>query len=316
MAHSENYTEASPTDSTLATSIDDEIVKSRRILRERFAVDHKIASSDDGTDKWGVHTKVTFEARITQPTEPTGAIATLYLKTGDYDSEIRFTDSRDVDNLIVMVGEVKMILGATIPGGWVALNGDTIGNPASGATLAHANYEDLYVYLWDELADSEFPIATGRGGSGAADFAANKAGTLPDARSRMPIGAGTGAGLSARTIGATGGGETVDIGHTHDAGTLAGPSHNHQWYDFVIGSHDKTYNSGGTGIDLPSSVSKTDRYLTLDTDGGVGALTRLGADVFTDLDGTGAVTGSTASGGSATQDVMNPWIAFTYIIKY
>jgi microcystin-dependent protein len=314
MAHSENYTEASPTDSTLATSIDDEIVKSRRILRERFAVDHKIASSDDGTDKWGVHTKVTFEARITQPTEPTGAIATLYLKTGDYDSEIRFTDSRDVDNLIVMVGEVKMILGATIPGGWVALNGDTIGNPASGATLAHANYEDLYVYLWDELADSEFPIATGRGGSGAADFAANKAGTLPDARSRVPIGAGTGAGLTARTIGATGGAESLDLEHAHAVGSLQIAAHNHQWNDLVDSGNHRSFNSGGTPQNMTGlGGGSGDIGIHIGDDGSYAILT---ADQYTANEAAASVTGTMDNALSATQDIMNPWIAFTYIIKY
>jgi len=318
MAHSDSYTEATPTDSTLSTSIDDEIVKSRRMYRERFAIDHKVSSSDDGSDVYGVHKKVTFEARISTPTEPTNSIATFYLKTGDYDAELRFVDERDVDNLIIMVGEVKMILGATVPAGWLGLNGDTIGSAASGATKAHANYEDLYKYLWNELADAEFPINGGRGASAAADWTANKYGTMPDARSRVPIGAGEGAGLTARTKGATGGAETQDVEHTHDAGTLSVPAHNHQWYNNLPSgvSADQSYNSGGTAVDLPlaaQSKSSGTPFVRRTADESSGPALD---DCYTDNEAAATPTGSVANGGSTTQDVMNPWIALTMIIKY
>lgn len=314
MAHSENYTEASPTDTTLSTSIDDEIVKSRRMQRERFAVDHKAASTDDGSDVYGVHKKITFEARIAQPTEPANSIATFYLKTGDYDAEIRFTDERDVDNLIVMVGEVKMILGSSVPGGWLALNGDTLGDSTSGADHAGDDYKNLFYYLYGQLADSEAPVSGGRTDV-ATDWNAHKTLTMPDARGRVLIGAGTGAGLTARTIGATGGGETKDVSHQHTAGTLEN-SHNHQWYDRGPNNQpDYSYDSNGvvTPITKASGVKDAGECYIFPYSSG-GTVDHMN-DFYTKEDAS-ALSGSVATAGSATQDVMNPWIALTYLIKY
>lgn len=122
-------------------------------------------------------------------------------------------------------GTIQMGFWATAPSGWLLLQGGTIGSASSGGTVrANADTETLYAYLWDNLADAQAAVSTGRGASAAADFAANKTITLPNMRQRFPIGlasAGTGS-----TIGGTGG--TVD--HTHTA-----PAH---------------YHGMGTGADL------------------------------------------------------------------
>jgi len=308
MAHTESYSESTPTDETLATSIDDEIVKSRRMLRERFAVDHLVSVSDDASDKYGIHKQVTLEARIATPTEPTGAIATFYLKTGDYDSEIRFTDERDVDNKIVIVGEVKMILGSTLPDGWLALNGETIGSAASSSDQASADMQDLFYWLWDELTDDESPILDSGGGASSrgADaasvgWAANKRLTMPDSRARMPIGAGTDGVLTDRTIGDTGGDETKDQEHVHGLN-----SHQH-----VIGTHDHdvadALDGGGAKYVMGPNTGAAGHNVTTPVhdhvvDGGSGSVD--------------AAVGDTETGLTTTEDVMNPWLAFTMIIKY
>ncbi len=73
------------------------------------------------------------------------------------------------------VGDVKASSSATEPQGWLFLNGDTIGNAASGATaLADATAEALFVFLWNNQDNTNCPVSTGRGVSGAADFAADK----------------------------------------------------------------------------------------------------------------------------------------------
>lgn len=67
--------------------------------------------------------------------------------------------------------------------GFVRLNGRTIGSAASGALeRANADTAALFAYLWNGLADAQAPVSTGRGASAAADFAANKTITLPNAR--------------------------------------------------------------------------------------------------------------------------------------
>ena len=104
--------------------------------------------------------------------------------------------------------------------GYVRLNGRTIGSAASGATeRANADTEALYTELW---AYSTIVVAAGKGASAAADFAANKPLTLPDASGRGifgmdDLGAGARSVLTAATItgptlpGSTGGAQTLTI---------------------------------------------------------------------------------------------------------
>lgn len=67
--------------------------------------------------------------------------------------------------------------------GAVRLNGRTIGNASSGATeRANADTEDLYTFLWNNLANGQAAVSTGRGASAAADYAANKTIALLDLR--------------------------------------------------------------------------------------------------------------------------------------
>lgn len=69
--------------------------------------------------------------------------------------------------------------------GFVRVNGRSIGSAASGATeRANPDTEALYAFLWNNITDTFCPVSGGRGASAAADFAANKAIALPDARGR------------------------------------------------------------------------------------------------------------------------------------
>jgi hypothetical protein len=73
--------------------------------------------------------------------------------------------------------------------GYVRLNGRTIGSPSSTATeRANVDTQDLFIYLWNNLSDAIAPVSGGRGASGAADFGANKAITLPDMRGSSLMG--------------------------------------------------------------------------------------------------------------------------------
>jgi hypothetical protein len=64
--------------------------------------------------------------------------------------------------------------------GFVRLNAKTIGSSTSGATeRANADTQALFLYLWP---DTTLTVSGGRGGSAAADWAANKQLSLPDWR--------------------------------------------------------------------------------------------------------------------------------------
>jgi len=83
--------------------------------------------------------------------------------------------------------EIDYAIDAQIPG-WVRKNGGSIGSATSGATeRANADTINLYTLLWDNYADAQAPVSSGRGVSAAADFSANKTLTLPDARGRVSI---------------------------------------------------------------------------------------------------------------------------------
>lgn len=73
--------------------------------------------------------------------------------------------------------------------GYVRLNGLTIGNASSSASeRANADTVDLFTLLWNNLDNTVCPVSSGRGGSAASDFAANKTLGLPDMRGRTFVG--------------------------------------------------------------------------------------------------------------------------------
>jgi len=79
----------------------------------------------------------------------------------------------------VITGMIHPGLVNTTQSGYVRLNGRTMGNGASSGTeRANADTEDLFIHLWNGLTDAIAPVSGGRGGSAAADYAANKTITL------------------------------------------------------------------------------------------------------------------------------------------
>jgi len=96
------------------------------------------------------------------------------------------------------VGSVQMFAGSSAPEGWVLCDGTTLDS------VANPKYAALFTV-----------ISTTYGGTGAASF------KVPDTRGRVPVGAGTGTGLTARSLAGTGGAET----HTLTISEM--PSHTH-----------------------------------------------------------------------------------------
>lgn len=108
---------------------------------------------------------------------------------------------------IIPTGIVEMFAGSTAPNGWLICD---------GSSISRTTYSDLFKVIGTTY---------GAGNS-------NNTFTLPDMRGRMPIGVGTGSGLTARTLAATAGAETVTLSesnlpsHTHTA-TVGTQSANH-----------------------------------------------------------------------------------------
>lgn len=129
--------------------------------------------------------------------------------------------------------------------GFVRANGRTIGNAASGGTeRANADTAALFDYLWNNVSNTFCPVSSGRGASGAADYAANKTIGLPDMRGYGPVGLAT-MGNTATTIlngVPVNAGSTIlpcsDLGVNTVALTIANmPAHSHTGTTVSAGSH-------------------------------------------------------------------------------
>lgn len=87
---------------------------------------------------------------------------------------------------VLATGDFKMVYGTGVLTGFVRCNGRTIGSASSGATeRANADTQTLFEYFWG--VDANLAVSGGRGASAAADYAANKALTLPDCRGRALV---------------------------------------------------------------------------------------------------------------------------------
>lgn len=113
---------------------------------------------------------------------------------------------------LAQTGDIKARYDTGFHDGWLLCNGRTCGSATSGADYASANYEALFLHLWQK--DTNLVVAGGRGASAAADWAANKTIALPDFKGRPVVGldsmGGTAAGrIPADAVTSTGGGPNV-----------------------------------------------------------------------------------------------------------
>ena len=242
-------------------------------------------------------------------------------------------------------GAMLQYLGTTAPTGWVRGNGRTIGNASSSATeRANADTEDLFAFLWDNFANAQCAVSTGRGASAAADYAANKTIALPDLRGRAFFGLDDmGANAASRlgsvvtsqtTNGASGGTETVALtsaelaAHTHDLGnhthavTGNTGSHTHTFTTGSSGAHTHTTTTTNTGFTGDPTGGGTSSYAwaLAGTTGSGGDHTHTGTTAGTtaSISLTSAAPSSNTSGsagsGTAHSNMPPAWLG-TFIIK-
>ena len=127
-------------------------------------------------------------------------------------------------NAIVPVGAVALFAGAAAPIGYLFCD---------GAAVSRTTYAALFTAistLWGV-------------GDGTTTF------NVPDMRGRAPIGVGTGSGLTARSLAATGGAET------HTLSTAEMPSHTHTQFNTGTGASGQIEGGGGSLGPTASSVA-------------------------------------------------------------
>ena len=203
------------------------------------------------------------------------------------------------------------VVTTTAPTGWLLCNGDAVSR-------------STYSALWTALGTTSSPYGQG---DNSTTF------NLPDLRSRVPIGVGTGSGLTARTLGGTVGEESTTVQqtnlptHSHTfspTGTLNTESgHVHSSPD--AGSHGHSSNNyfllyvgsgGGASLNNGSSYQIYNLNATIQANGSHshGNTNGNSGHTHTFTPTAGQTTGN-GPGTGATLTNMQPSIGMNYIIK-
>jgi microcystin-dependent protein len=225
-------------------------------------------------------------------------------------------------------GTIALWPSSVVPDGWAECNGQELLIGSEGT-----QYNTLYKALTNNGATFPFGNNTdGSGSSGSTHF------RLPDLRGRVAVGSGTGTGLTTRTLGGWGGGNTVAvtndiishqhnmphvhaIPHTHTTPEHNGSPHASFSHTHSIGSHEHFFpdvpdtdhnhqgffgNTGGPGTAFRMQSSASSPARNTDASGDhshpMGAPSAGGiGDVFNDNDTSGASSSeATGAGGGNT----------------
>ena len=187
----------------------------------------------------------------------------------------------ELDDLVgVPTGVITMYANSSVPsGGWLQCN---------GSDVSRTTYSDLFA-----ICGTTFGV-----GDGSTTF------TLPDMRSRVPVGRGDGgANLTNRTVGATGGTEDETLT------TSQMPSHSHS---HSLAAATASFSAPGTGIYSAVGGAGSEPVATKQNFNGA---TEIILDASA-LDHTHGITGSINSAGSGnSHNNMPPFLGVNFIIK-
>ncbi len=210
--------------------------------------------------------------------------------SGDPTANLHAATKQYVDNANTAndpLGVAKEYYGTILPARHLWVNGCTIGDTDSRATgRANADTIDLYKVLWDaanvtgsqiQLYDS-VGTATTKGASVMVDFAAHKRLSLPDKRGRVGVGLDNMGGTSANVVTNV----SVDI-----LGGIGGEER-HTMTINELAQHNHYFAWGfGTGSSGQAGVNGNTYNQT-----------------------------TTSTGGGQAFNIMQPWVACNYIMRY
>lgn len=193
---------------------------------------------------------------------------------------------------------------AAVPPGWLACD---------GAAVSRTVYARLFAAVG----------TTWGAGNGSTTF------NVPDFRGRVPVGVGTGSGLTARTLAASGGAETVQLteaqmpSHTHTFGSGSAASagaHTHSVTGTAtaVSDHSHSVNAASSGaVGVVANGATGYAQVNPTTTGSAGGHSHsLSATAESDGEHTHTVTGTNADTGSDEAHAnMQPWTAVTFMIK-
>lgn len=108
-------------------------------------------------------------------------------------------------------GDVKLTFKTVADAGWIMFDDSTVGSSFSGANHSSDLYSALFQLLWNNIPAAWTTVSGSRGGSAAADWAANKTITLPKTIGRALGISGLGGGLTNRSLGEYLGAESVAL---------------------------------------------------------------------------------------------------------
>jgi microcystin-dependent protein len=257
-------------------------------------------------------------ARTTDPVSPAAGQVAFRTDT----KALRIHDGTAWNSIGVPVGSLVLFGSVTAPPGWALCD---------GSLLNRVTFATLFAVIG----------TTYGAGDGSTTFA------VPDLRSRVPMGSGTGTGLTARALGAVGGEEThvlagtevgahnhglVDPQHSHGitdaAHSHVGNNHNHPVTD---ANHGHTFGNGPM-ITTNVRADSGSQYNVFMTGGGgqssssnptgISTTGQVAQGVQPSYTGIPAATGAAltnasvgASPAAAGHNVVQPFLVMAYIIK-
>src|SRR3990167_5711696 len=201
---------STPAGSDSPTAGDDRIREMKNAIQQRMNVDHDWALSGNTSDASdiGEHVVVQMQDQGSNPAAGS-AKGKFFSKQVSSHSEAHWIDDDGTVPQLTSNGAINV--SGTVPAGVIVPYGGSSAPSGyllcDGTAVSRTTYATLFA-----ITSTTYGV-----GDGATTF------NVPDLRGRLPIGAGIGSGLTARTAGTTYGAET----HTHTAGSFAGPSHTH-----------------------------------------------------------------------------------------
>lgn len=233
--------------------------------------------------------------------EPKGAdtatAGKVYVSDGA-GSGVWTTASDIITNTAFTTGDAKLTHKVTADTSWIMWSDGTIGDASSGATIrANADTSALFTLYWNNYSNALCAVSGGRGANAAADYAAHKTLALPLGAGRVLGLAGSGSGLTARTVGSTTGAETVTLA-ANQIPTIT------------------SSNTGSIGLTVNSGVS--DIVRGANAAASTGPLTAGGLSTAVTSTGTlaiGAVAVTSNNTGSTAVSLMQPTAFMNVMIK-